>query len=103
MGCLGQIESKRVHEGAIETAVLYQGSRVEGCALWDSNLSIAVLSASKFSVSGFYVESNGFGVWVTQVEKRCNMGLCMTIQKPHTHVHTYTVSNLLLRSNISLT
>lgn len=33
VGCLGQIESKRVYEGAIETAVLYQGSREERCAL----------------------------------------------------------------------
>lgn len=46
---------------------------------------------------------------VTQVEKRRNIGPYMTIQKAHTligthtYTHTHSVSNLLLKSNISLT
>lgn len=44
---------------------------------------------------------------VTQVEKRRNIGPYMTIQKAHTlvgtHTRTHSVSNLLLKSNISLT
>lgn len=37
-------------------------SRVQRCTLLAPGLLIALLSASKFSVLGFYIESNGFGV-----------------------------------------
>lgn len=74
-------------------SVLYQKSRVERRALQDTSLSIAPLLASKFSASGFRIESNGFGVWVhtvTQVEKHRNIGPYMTIQKAHTCRYTHT-------------